>query len=56
MKLMSPMQKDSKKDEADMICKHIYDLAVMSHKPLSMEAMTEFIARSNKIMELLAEK
>lgn len=48
--------KDSRKDEADMICRHIYDLAVMSHKPLAMEAMTEFIARSNKIMELLAEK
>ncbi len=48
--------KDSKKEEADMICRQIYDLAVMSHKPLSCEAMTEFIARSNKIMELLAEK
>ncbi len=48
--------KDSKKEEAEMICRHVYDLAVMSHRPLSMEAMTEFIARSNKIMELLAEK
>lgn len=48
--------KDSKKDESEMICKQIYDLAVMSHKPLSQEAMTNFIARSNKIMELLAEK
>lgn len=48
--------KDSKKDESEMICRQIYDLAIMSHKPLSQEAMTEFIARSNKIMELLAEK
>lgn len=48
--------KDERKDEAEMICKQIYDLAVMSHKPLSQEAMTEFIARSNKIMEMLAEK
>lgn len=38
-----------------MLCKQIYDLAIMSHKPLSMEAMTAFVARSNKIMELLAE-
>lgn len=48
--------KDNRKDEAEMICRQIYDLAVMSHKPLSQEAMTEFISRSNKIMELLAEK
>lgn len=48
--------KDSKNEEAEMICRQIYDLAVMSHKPLSQESMTEFIARSNKIMELLAEK
>ncbi len=48
--------KDSRKDEAEMICRQIYDLAVMSHKPLSQEEMTEFISRSNKIMELLAEK
>lgn len=48
--------KESKKEESEMICRQIYDLAVMSHKPLSQEAMTEFIARSNKIMELLAEK
>lgn len=48
--------KDERKDEAEMICRQVYDLAVMSHKPLSQEEMTEFIARSNKIMELLAEK
>ena len=48
--------KDERKDEAEMICRQVYDLAVMSHKPLSQEEMTEFISRSNKIMELLAEK
>lgn len=48
--------KDERKDEVEMICRQIYDLAVMSHKPLSQEEMTEFISRSNKIMELLAEK
>lgn len=47
---------ESKNEESEMICRQIYDLAVMSHKPLSQEAMTEFIARSNKIMELLAKK
>lgn len=44
------------KEVANMICNQIYDLAVMSNKPLSQKQMTDFIARSNKIMELLAEK
>lgn len=47
---------DDRKDDAKLICRQIYDLAKMSHSPLSQEAMTEFIARSNKIMELMAEK
>ena len=55
VKLLLDM-KDDRKDEAEMICRQVYDLAVMSHKPLSQEEMTEFISRSNKIMELLAEK
>lgn len=55
VKLLLDM-KDERKDEAEMICRQVYDLAVMSHKPLSQEEMTEFISRSNKIMELLAEK
>ncbi len=55
VKLLLSMD-ESRKEESDMLCRQIYDLAVMSHQPLSREAMTEFIARSNKIMELLAEK
>jgi len=39
----------------DMFCKQLYDLAMISHKPLSAEAMTEFVARSNEIMMLLAK-
>ena len=34
-------------------CKQLYDLAFISNQPLSPAAMTEFIARSNKIMMLL---
>lgn len=37
-----------------MICQQLYDLAMLSHAPLEPEAMTQFIARSNQIMELLA--
>ena len=38
-----------------MFCKQLYDLAMIANKPLKAEAMTEFIARSNEIMLLLAE-
>ena len=38
-----------------LFCEQLYDLAMISHKPLSPEAMTKFIARSNQIMMLLAK-
>lgn len=38
-----------------MMCKQLYDLAVLAHKPLTPEEMTEFIARSNEIMMMLAK-
>lgn len=38
-----------------MICEQLYDLAMLSHKPLEAEAMTKFISRSNEIMMLLAK-
>ena len=42
-------------DKTDMFCKQLYDLAMLSHKPLAPAAMTEFVARSNEIMMLLAK-
>jgi molecular chaperone HtpG len=45
---------ESRKDDVEMICKHVYDLAMISYKPLSTEAMTEFIERSNMLLERLA--
>ena len=38
-----------------MICEQLYDLAMLSHAPLSPEAMTKFIARSNEIMTKLVQ-
>lgn len=38
------------------ICQQLYDLAAISHSPLSPERMTQFIARSNEIMMIMAEK
>jgi len=41
----------SRKEDADMVTMQIYDLAMMSHKPLSNEQMTKFIERSNMLLE-----
>lgn len=42
-------------DHVPMFCQQLYDLAMISNKPLSPEEMTKFIARSNEIMMLLAK-
>ena len=42
-------------ENTKIICEQLYDLAMLSHAPLSPEQMTGFIQRSNKIMELLAK-
>ncbi len=46
---------DGKKDDVTLICQHVYDLAMMSHKQLEPEAMTKFIERSNLLLGKLAE-
>ena len=42
-------------EHVNLFCEQLYDLALISHKPLAPEAMTKFIARSNEIMMLLAK-
>ncbi len=42
-------------EHTHMLCEQLYDLAMISHKPLDPEAMTKFIARSNEIMMLLTK-
>ena len=41
--------------DTKMICEQLYDLARLSNAPLTPEAMTRFIARSNDIMLLLTK-
>ena len=43
-------------EHVPMICEQLYDLAMIAHKTLNPDEMTKFIARSNEILELLAEK
>ncbi|MBE5893933.1 MAG: molecular chaperone HtpG [Lachnospiraceae bacterium] len=42
-------------ENAQMICEQLYDLAKLQHAPLSAEAMTKFVTRSNEIMMLLTK-
>ncbi len=42
-------------EQTPMICEQLYDLALLSHKPLEPEAMTKFIQRSNEIMMFLTK-
>ena len=45
--------KDS--ENVPMFCEQLYDLAVLSNHPLSVDEMTKFVERSNKIMMQLAK-
>ena len=42
-------------EHVNLFCEQLYDLALISNQPLTPEAMTKFIARSNEIMMLLAK-
>ncbi len=42
-------------ENANIFAAQLYDLAKIANAPLSPEAMTEFVSRSNKIMMLLAK-
>ena len=45
--------KDS--EHVPMFCEQLYDLAMLSNQPLSVDAMAKFVQRSNQIMMFLAK-
>jgi len=49
-KLVKFLFENSDNEIVPTICEQLYDLAVLANKPLSAEAMTKFVARSNEIM------
>jgi molecular chaperone HtpG len=53
--LISLKDKEDRKEDVQLICEHVYDLALMSHKHLEPDAMNKFIERSNKILSRLAD-
>lgn len=48
IKKLPSLDEDTKK----LVCEHIYDLAMLSNKPLEPEAMTKFVERSNKLLQM----
>jgi len=46
---------ENRAEDAALICAQLYDLAMMSHKPLASDAMNAFVARSAKILARIAE-
>ena len=42
-------------ENVELICKQLYDLVLLAHKPLSPQEMTAFVQRSNQIMMLLTK-
>lgn len=42
-------------ENVSVICKQLYDLAMLAHRPLDPESMTAFVKRSNEIMLMLAK-
>ena len=47
---------NKKGKNTELIIHQLYDLAMLSHKPLAPEAMTAFIERSNEIMQILTKE
>ena len=52
-KLVSKIMENMEGENTTLICEQLYDLALMQNAPLSPEAMSKFIERSNKIMMML---
>jgi molecular chaperone HtpG len=44
---------DEKTELVSLICEQLYDLAMLSHKPLEPARMTKFVKRSNEILKQL---
>ena len=53
--LVKYVAENQESESISVICKQLYDLAMLAHKPLSSEEMTEFVKRSNEIMLLLTK-
>ena len=53
--LVQYLAKNPESENGAVICQQLYDLAMISHKPLSPEEMTKFVQRSNEILLMLTK-
>lgn len=49
-KLVQYVLANKERDLTKLVCEQLYDLAVITHRQLTPEEMTKFVARSNEIM------
>ncbi|MEG0952331.1 MAG: molecular chaperone HtpG, partial [Niameybacter sp.] len=49
-------QKDLDAHTQDLVCHHLYDLALISNQTLSAEAMQAFLQRNNELLMTLLNK
>ncbi len=54
-KLVQYLMENKEGENTNLICEQLFDLALIQHGPLSPDEMTKFVARSNKIMMILAK-
>jgi molecular chaperone HtpG len=52
-KLVSLKDDESKKDQIELICNQIVDIALLANKELDAKELDEFISRNNKLMNML---
>jgi molecular chaperone HtpG len=46
----------SEKENVQLICRHVYDLAMMAHRPLRGDKMTRFLQDANKVLQALSNR
>ncbi len=54
--LVQYIAEHKKGKKVELLSAQLYDLAMLSHKPLAPEAMTGFIERSNEILEMISKE
>lgn len=52
-KLVALKDDESKKDQIELICNQIVDIALLANKELDAKELDEFISRNNKLMNIL---
>jgi molecular chaperone HtpG len=52
--LMVIKDETDRAEDVELIVRQLFDLAMLSHKPLPTEQMTQFIERSNLLLERAA--